>query len=315
MNDMPDQCRTDIASTQRCRGELPAVVEALAATCDSGKCFDHVNAEPIPSREAVLAILGRIGDILYPGYFVQTRIDKVNVGYYLGQAVTALFEDLSEQITLAIRHDCRRHDLSCTNCVEQGQTAAVEFLRGLPAMREALAMDIRAAYEGDPAARDPDEVIFSYPGLYAVTVHRIAHRLHTLEVPLIPRIMSEAAHGRTGIDIHPGARIGGSFFIDHGTGVVIGETTDIGDRVRIYQGVTLGALSLSRTEVDDLRSRKRHPTIGDDVILYANATILGGETVIGARSVISGSVWLTRSVPPDTHVFLKNQEPTFGGKS
>ena len=182
-------------------------------------------------------------------------------------------------------------------------------------MRMALAKDIRAAYEGDPAARDSDEIIFSYPGLYAVTVHRIAHLLHKLDVPLIPRIMTEAAHGRTGIDIHPGARIGESFFIDHGTGVVIGETTDIGDRVRIYQGVTLGALSLSRTEVNDLRNKKRHPTIGDDVILYATATILGGETVIGARSVIGGSVWLTRSVPPDTHVFGKNQELTFGGKS
>lgn len=315
MNDMPDQCRTDLASTERCRGELPAIVEALTATCNSGQCFDHVNAEPIPSRGAVLAILGRIGDILYPGYFVQTRIDQVNVGYYLGQEVTALFEDLSEQITLAIRHDCRRHNLSCTNCVERGQAGTVEFLQGLPAMREALAKDIRAAYEGDPAARGPDEIIFSYPGLYAVTVYRIARRLHELGVPLIPRIMTEAAHGRTGIDIHPGARIGESFFIDHGTGVVIGETTVIGDRVRIYQGVTLGALSLSRTEVDDLRNKKRHPTIGDDVILYANATILGGETVIGARSVIGGSVWLTRSVPPDTHVFAKNQELTFGGKS
>ena len=315
MNDMPDQCRTDLASTRRCREELPAIVELLTATCDSGKCFDHVNAEPIPSREAVLAILRRIGDILYPGYFVQARLDKVNVGYYLGQEMTSLFEDLSEQIALAIRHDCLRHNLSCTNCTERSQVIAIEFLQSLPAMREALAKDIRAAYEGDPAARGHDEIIFSYPGLYAVTVYRIAHRLRALDVPLIPRIMTEAAHGRTGIDIHPGARIGESFFIDHGTGVVIGETTDIGERVRIYQGVTLGALSLSRTEVDNLRNKKRHPTIGDDVILYANATVLGGETVIGARSVIGGSVWLTRSVPPDTHVFAKNQELTFGGKS
>jgi serine O-acetyltransferase len=241
-------------------------------------------------------------------------MDPVNVGYYLGQEVTALFEDLSEQITLAIRHDCLRHDQSCTNCAERGQAAAVEFLRGLPAMREDLAKDIRAAYEGDPAARDYDVIIFSYPGLYAVTVYRIAHWLHALEVPLIPRIMSEAAHSRTGIDIHPGARIGESFFIDHGTGVVIGETTDIGSRVRIYQGVTLGALSLSPEECEALRNRKRHPTIEDDVILYANATVLGGETVIGARSVIGGNVWLTRSVPPDTQVFLKNQELIFGAK-
>ena len=308
MSDISNQCRTNLASIRHCREELPAIIATLTATCDSKECFDHVNSEPIPSREAILTILRRIGNILYPGYFIQARLDKVNVGYYLGQEVTSLFEDLSEQITLAIRHDCLRHNLACTDCGEQGQAATIEFLRGLPVMREALAKDIRAAYEGDPAARDHDEVIFSYPGLYAITVYRIAHRLHELEIPLLPRIMTEAAHGRTGIDIHPGARIGESFFIDHGTGVVIGETAEIGDRVRIYQGVTLGALSLSRTNVDNLRNQKRHPTIGDDVTLYANATILGGKTVIGARSVIGGNAWVTRSVPPDTRVFMKSPE-------
>ena len=315
MDDKREECRIDLDATRRFRAEIPGIVELLAATCNNKNCFDHVSAEPIPSREAALAILRRIGDILYPGYFVQTRLDTVNVGYYLGQEMTALFEDLSEQITLAIRHDCLRHNQSCTNCGERGLSAAVEFLRSLPAMREALAKDIRAAHEGDPAARDYDEIIFSYPGLFAITVYRIAHRLRTLEVPLLPRIMAETAHGRTGIDIHPGARIGESFFIDHGTGVVIGETTDIGNRVRIYQGVTLGALSLSREEVDGLRNKKRHPTIEDDVILYANATVLGGETVIGARSVIGGNVWITRSVPPDTQVFVKQQELIFGEKT
>jgi serine O-acetyltransferase len=314
MSDMAEQCKTDIVSTRRFRGEIPAIVENLVATCNNKGCFDHVSAEPIPSREAVLAILSRIGDILYPGYFVQTRLDPVNIGYYLGQEVTALFEELSEQITLAIRHDCLRHNESCTNCGERGEAAALEFLRSLAPLREALAKDIRAAYEGDPAARGYDEVIFGYPGLFAVTVYRIAHRLHELLVPLIPRIMTEAAHGRTGIDIHPGARIGEGFFIDHGTGVVIGETTVIGSRVRIYQGVTLGALSLGREEVEALRAEKRHPTIEDDVIIYANATVLGGETVIGARSVIGGNVWITRSVPPDAQVFLKNQELVFGTK-
>lgn len=315
MDDKREECRIDLEATQRFREEIPAIVDNLAATCNNKECFDHVSAEPIPSREAGLAILRRIGDILYPGYFVQARLDAVNVGYYLGQEMTALFEDLSEQITLAIRHDCLRHNQSCTNCGERGLSAAVEFLRSLPAMREALAKDIRAAHEGDPAAGSYDEIIFSYPGLFAITVYRIAHRLHSLEVPLLPRIMSEAAHGRTGIDIHPGARIGESFFIDHGTGVVIGETTDIGNRVRVYQGVTLGALSLSREEVDALRNKKRHPTIEDDVILYANATVLGGETVIGARSVIGGNVWITRSVPRDTQVFVKHQELIFGEKT
>jgi serine O-acetyltransferase len=315
MDELQEQCRIDLDATQRFRVEIPAIVDRLAATCNNKECFDHVSAEPIPSREAALAILRRIGDILYPGYFVRKRLDAVNVGYYLGQEMTALFDDLSEQITLAIRHDCLRHNQSCTDCGERGLSAAVEFLRSLPTMRETLAKDIRAAHEGDPAARDYDEIIFSYPGLFAITVYRIAHRLHALEVPLLPRIMSEAAHGRTGIDIHPGARIGESFFIDHGTGVVIGETTDIGNRVRIYQGVTLGALSLSREEVDALRNKKRHPTIEDDVILYANATVLGGETVIGARSVIGGNVWITRSVPPDTQVFVKHQELIFGEKT
>jgi serine O-acetyltransferase len=311
MNDAQQQCRTEIDSTHRFRGDIPAVVSQLVATCNNKGCFDHVSAEPIPSLETVQGILKRIGDILYPGYFVRTRLDPLNVEYYLGQEVTALFEGLSEQVTLAIRHDCLRHDMACTNCEERGQAATLAFIRDLPSLRERLAKDIRAAYGGDPAARGYDEIIFSYPGLYTVTVYRIAHRLHELEVPLIPRIMTEAAHSRTGIDIHPGARIGESFFIDHGTGVVIGETTTIGDRVRLYQGVTLGALSLNREEVDALRSQKRHPTIEDDVILYANATVLGGQTVIGARSVIGGNVWLTRSVPPDTRVFLKNQDLIF----
>ncbi|MCE5266240.1 MAG: serine acetyltransferase [Deltaproteobacteria bacterium] len=315
MSEPIDQCRTDRASTQACREEIPAIVEDLVATCSNRGCFDHVSAEPIPSRAAVLAMLRRIGDILYPGYFVQARLDPVNVGYYLGQEATALFEELSEQITLAIRHDCLRHNEPCTNCTERGEKAAVEFLRSLVPLREGLAKDIRAAYAGDPAARGYDEIIFSYPGLFAVTVYRIAHRLYELEIPLIPRIMTEAAHGRTGIDIHPGARIGEGFFIDHGTGVVIGETAVIGDRVRIYQGVTLGALSLGREEVEALRSKKRHPTIEDDVIIYANATVLGGETVIGARSVIGGNVWITRSVPPDSQVFLKNPELAFGMKT
>jgi serine O-acetyltransferase len=174
-----------------------------------------------------------------------------------------------------------------------------------------LGKDVLAAREGDPAAKSYDEIIFSYPGLFAIMVYRIAHQLYEQDVPIIPRIMTEYAHSLTGIDIHPGAHIGESFFIDHGTGVVIGETTKIGDRVRIYQGVTLGALSLPRGSVERLRTEKRHPTIEDDVIIYAGATILGGETVIGARSVIGGNVWITESVPSETRVFLKKPELIF----
>jgi serine O-acetyltransferase len=174
-----------------------------------------------------------------------------------------------------------------------------------PGLREVLATDVLAAYEGDPAARSYDEIVFSYPGIFAVSVYRMAHQLFEQQIPLLPRIMTEYAHTITGIDIHPGAKIGESFFIDHGSGVVIGETTVIGKNVRIYQGVTLGALSLPKDAGKLLRGKKRHPTIEDDVIIYAGATILGGDTVIGARSVIGGNVWITESVPADTKVLLE----------
>jgi serine O-acetyltransferase len=198
--------------------------------------------------------------------------------------------------------------MTCISCDEQGKNTAMAFTKELPRLRTMLAKDVQAAFDGDPAAKSYDEIIFSYPGLFAVTVHRLAHELYKQRVPLIPRIMSEYAHSETGIDIHPGATVGESFFIDHGTGVVIGETTVIGNRVRIYQGVTLGALSLSKDEVEKLRTEKRHPDIEDDVVVYSGATILGGETVIGARSVIGGNVWITASVPPDTRVFIKKPE-------
>jgi serine O-acetyltransferase len=205
---------------------------------------------------------------------------------------------------LSIKHDCQRYDLVCTHCQERGQEEAINFLRELPQIKKTLTTDVQAAYDGDPAAKNVDEVIISYPGVFAITIHRIAHRLWQQNIPLLPRMMSEHAHSITGIDIHPGASIGESFFIDHGTGVVIGETTEIGDQVRIYQGVTLGALSLPKDQVEQLRQEKRHPTIEDDVTIYAGATILGGETVIGRGSVIGGSVWITSSVPPGTKVFL-----------
>lgn len=306
-------CRENIESVKLSRKDIPGIVDKLVASCNKEGCFDHVSAEPIPYRDAIIDVLRRSSRILYPGFFIRTRLDQTNVNYYLGQEVTGLFEVLSEQIVLAIRHDCMRHNLPCVKCEELGHEITVRFLHGLPELREMLAKDIRAAYEGDPAAKGYDEIIFSYPGLGAITVYRIAHLLFSMNVPLIPRIMTEYAHSHTGIDIHPGAKIGESFFIDHGTGVVIGETASIGKRVRIYQGVTLGALSLTKEECKRLRNKKRHPTLEDDVIIYANATILGGETVVGARSVIGGNVWLTHSVPPDTEVFAEKQELIFGG--
>lgn len=309
-----NKCKKEIQSAKNSRLEIPAVVDELIASCSKAGCFDHVSAEPIPYRESIVDILRRLALILYPGYFIRTRLDSTNLEYYLGQQVTALYEILAEQTILAIRHDCIRQNQSCVHCEELGQKLAIEFLQDLPRLRTLLAEDIRAAFEGDPAAKSYDEIIFSYPGVWAIMVYRIAHGLYHQRVPLMPRIMTEYAHSRTGIDIHPAAHIGESFFIDHGTGVVIGETCTIGNRVRIYQGVTLGALSLSRAECRRLRNQKRHPSIEDDVIIYANATILGGETIVGARSVIGGNVWLTHSVPPDTEVFIKKQDLIFGAK-
>ena len=309
-----DKCKEEIESAKSYRDKVPAVVNELVASCSSDRCFDHISAEPIPHRETIIDILQRMTLILYPGYFIRTRLDSVNIGYYLGEQVAALYEIFSEQIILAIRHDCIRHNKSCIHCASLGHELTMAFIRKLPELRVMLAKDIHAALEGDPAAKDYDEIIFSYPGIRAITIYRIAHELHHLNIPLVPRIMTEYAHSRTGIDIHPGAQIGESFFIDHGTGVVIGETCVIGNRVRIYQGVTLGAISLSKAEVKKLRAKKRHPSIEDDVIVYANATILGGDTVVGARSVIGGNVWLTHSVPPDTEVFIKKQDLIFGAK-
>ena len=306
-----EQCKVKKEDAKQFRQEIPGIVDDLVKSCSSGDCFDHVDIEPLPSKEAVIEIIHMTCRVLYPGYFSRTRIDTVNLLYYYGQEVTLLFEALSGQVTLATRHECRRHQMVCIDCERRGQEIAIHCMRELPRLRRLLAKDIRAAYEGDPAAKGFDEIIFSYPGLFAITIYRFAHELYKQGVSLIPRIMTEYAHNMTGIDIHPGASIGESFFIDHGTGVVIGETTEIGKRVRIYQGVTLGALSLPKDTVEKLRNQKRHPTIEDDVILYAGVTILGGEAVIGARSVIGGNVWITESVPPDTKVFLKKPELVF----
>ena len=309
-----DGCVIERETTSGFHEEIPSIVDELVLSCSVEGCFDHVGPEPISSRETIIDILERAFRILYPGYFSRKRVDQFNLKYYFGQEVTHFFEILSEQITLAIRHDCMRYDQPCSLCKKRGGEAAILFGKKLHELRSMLAMDVRAAYDGDPAAGSYDEIIFSYPGLFAITVYRIAHQLFEQGIPLIPRIMTEYSHSKTGIDIHPGAHIGESFFIDHGTGVVVGATTVIGDRVRLYQGVTLGALSIRKEEVKQLSIVKRHPTIEDDVVIYAGSTILGGDTVIGARSVIGGNVWITKSVPPDTLVFAKSPELIFKEK-
>ena len=306
MKKREETCSKEAKADLNFRQKLPAVADSIIDHCEKGECFTHVAYEPIPSREAVIRIISKFREILFPGYFSAGRLDPVNLRYNMGQLVSTVFDELSEQVAHSIRHDCFRYDQQCLQCTEEGNRIALEVLEAIPGIRRIIATDVRGAYEGDPAAKSYDEIIFSYPGIYAIMVYRIAHVLHEHKVPLLPRIMTEYAHSVTGIDIHPGASIGESFVIDHGTGVVIGETTEIGKNVRIYQGVTLGALSLPKDAGAQLRDKKRHPTIEDDVIIYAGSTILGGNTVIGARAVIGGNVWLTESVPPDTKVLVEN---------
>jgi serine O-acetyltransferase len=309
MRDKPQtkdvSCKLDVEMLAGYRDRLPQIAQKIIDNCGDEECYNHVDFEPIPSKDAVVNIINKFLEIVFPGFFSNEKLDPVNLRFNMGQCVTQFFSMLSEQVTNSVRHDCFRYELSCQECNEKGHEIALKVLENVPLIRKILATDVRGAFDGDPAAKSYDEIIFSYPGIYAITVYRMAHELYHLNVPLLPRIMTEYAHSKTGIDIHPGAHINESFVIDHGTGVVIGETTDIGKNVRIYQGVTLGALSLPKDAGKQLRGKKRHPTIEDDVIIYSGATILGGDTIIGARSVIGGNVWITESVPPDTRVLME----------
>ena len=297
-------CRTDRDQMSEQRKSLPLAIKDIITSLDDDTCFAHIGDEPIHFTTSVRDMIEKFREVLFPGYFSKERVDSANLVYYMGQTVSQLYEILSEQIIHVLRHDCLRYDLQCSECEPRGHEAALAMINAIPDMRKALAEDVKGAYAGDPAAKSHDEVIFSYPGLYAIMVYRIANRLFKLQVPQLPRIMTEHAHSHTGIDIHPGAAIGRRFVIDHGTGIVIGETSEIGNNVRIYQNVTIGALSLPPDAGEKLRGAKRHPTIEDDAIIYSGATILGGDTVIGARAVVGGNVWLTSSIPPDTKVFI-----------
>jgi serine O-acetyltransferase len=256
----------------------------------------------LPSQERTVALLEKIFEVIYPGFFGNQHLTHDNVAYHVGALLDDIADELDEQVYLAIRSECPKDD-PCSHCVEFTDRTVEAFAAALPEVRRLLSLDVQAAYDGDPAAKNFSEIVLAYPGLEAITVYRIAHVLNVLDVPLLPRIMSEWAHRKTGVDIHPGARIGESFFIDHGTGVVVGETTDIGANVKIYQGVTLGALSFKKDERGRLiRGTKRHPTIEDDVVIYAGATILGGDTVIGRGAVIGGNTWVTHSIAPGSKV-------------
>jgi serine O-acetyltransferase len=276
-----------------------ALVESYTG---EGVKIHHLDRRPLPSRAEAVAVLDALQELLFPGYTGAQGLTGASLRLHVEARVAWLYESLTEQISRAINHGQRLDD-ACPVTELQATDCAEAFIARLPRLREVLATDVAAAYEGDPAAACYDEIIFSYPGLYAIMTYRLAHELHDLGVPLIPRIMTEHAHSRTGVDIHPGTSIGPSFFIDHGTGVVVGGTALIGANVKLYQGVTLGAFSFDRDDAGRLvRHTKRHPTIEDDVVVYAGATILGGETTIGRGSVIGGNVWLTHSVPPGTRV-------------
>jgi serine O-acetyltransferase len=289
----------------RLKEALPEITEALVATYTECGRTSHLGHRPLPSREAIAEVVQDLMDILYPGYWGRQNLHIGNVEYHVGDMIDGLHDKLTLQISRALRHECGP-DASNEDFEAMAQQKTIELLRSLPELRQLLELDVQAAFEGDPAAKSHVEIIFCYPGLEAISIYRIAHQLLLLGVPLIPRMLTEHAHSKTGIDIHPGARIGPGFFIDHGTGVVIGETCDIGRNVKLYQGVTLGALSFPRDAAGNIiRGMKRHPTLEDDVVVYANATILGGDTVVGHNAVVGSSVWLTQSVAPFTVVTLE----------
>ncbi len=297
-----------MATDLKLKESLPALTERIVETYEECGGIHHLGHSPLPSYREVVEILADLREIIYPGYGRRQNLHMGNVGYQVGDLIDSLHDRLTVQVARAFRHDCNAAlDLE-TDFDGDAQVVAIRLLESLPSLRTTLADDAQAAFAGDPAARNLDEILFCYPGVAAVTVFRIAHELYKLRVPLIPRMMTEYAHAKTGIDIHPGATIGRRFFIDHGTGVVIGETTEIGEGVKVYQGVTLGALSFPRDEATGelVRGTKRHPTIEDEVVIYANATILGGRTVIGHHSVVGSSAWITRSIAPHTVVTIED---------
>jgi serine O-acetyltransferase len=291
-------------------GSLERVREELLESYLGDERARRISRRYLPSREAIAHILQSVLDLMYPGYFGRGDLSLENLGGYVAQALGELAPKIEREMEHCLCYGREREaSPEFGECAPRAHELTQVFLSRLPEIRALLVRDVQAAFDGDPAATNLDEVILAYPGVLAVSVYRIAHALYDLGVPMMARIMTEWAHAKTGCDIHPGAKIGGGFFIDHATGVVIGETTKIGEGVKLYQGVTLGALSLPKDESGHIiRGRKRHPTVEDGATLYANATVLGGQTVVGAQSVIGGSVFLTRSIPPRSRVSLKEPD-------
>ena len=282
--------------------KIEAVVDSILADYKGERDIDKIELYRKPDKDVVIDIIEKLRRIVFPGYFKDKNYRTYNAKHNLSMLIEDVMFNLTNQIMLVYQSSGELEE----SALMHAQDVCLEFFRQIPTIRAMVQTDLQAAYDGDPAATSMAEIIFAYPGLYAITVYRLAHILYTLKVPMLPRIMSEHAHTLTGIDIHPGATVGKYFFVDHGTGIVVGETTVIGDNVKIYQGVTLGALSTRGGQ--SLRGKRRHPTIEDNVTIYAGASVLGGETVIGRDSVIGSNAFITKSVAPCTTVSIKSQE-------
>jgi serine O-acetyltransferase len=284
------------------------ILESVCATYQDDRGINHIDGTNMPQRDGVLDVLETILEVLFPGYTGRHRCHRQGLRFIIGHHLEYIYRGLREQVERALAYECHTDECELRECSRMAEESVVGLLEKLPDIRETLKTDAQAALDGDPAARSTDEIVIAYPGLRAVAIHRVAHELYKAKIPLIPRVMGEHAHSITGIDIHPGATIGESFFIDHGTGVVIGETAIIGDNVKLYQGVTLGALSFPKDECGKLiKGAKRHPNIEHDVTVYSGATILGDITV-GHHSVVGGNVWVTESLDPHTKVTIAPPE-------
>jgi len=289
---------------------LPMLVDSIVESYETFGGMDHLEGKDLPSKKVVIEVLEELFTVLFPGYLGKEDVTKANIKYFLGTTLASVYTRLTNEVDKSLKYICRKitecpHDV----CQRRAEVVIKELLEMLPEIRALTSGDVEAAYNGDPAAVSVEEVILSYPCVLAIATYRIAHELYLRGIPLIPRIMSEHVHSLTGIDIHPGAKIGKNFFIDHGTGVVIGETTEIGDNVKLYQGVTLGALSFPKDEKGQIiKGIKRHPTIGNNVVIYSGATLLGADAVIGDNVVIGGNVWITSPVASGTKITIARPE-------
>ena len=299
--------------SENIQSKISAITEMLMDDYSKGRVIDEIKTFDYPNKKVIIDILEKLKMVLYPGYYSNSNYRTYTVRNNISIILEDIIYNLIKQISIVLKYVPAYREADTAVINESSERITFAFLEKIPKIREYIETDIDAAYDGDPAAYNKDEIICSYPGLFAIFTNRIAHELFLLGVPLIPRIMTEHAHSLTGIDIHPGTTIGKYFFIDHGTGIVIGETTEIGDNVKIYQGVTLGALSTRGGQ--NLRGKKRHPTICDNVTIYSGASILGGETVVGKGVVVGGNAFITTSIPEGAKVSVKSQELTYNYSS